>query len=222
MPVKWANLLRDPTQPASTNNAIVGRYAFWVDDEGAKVNVNTADGTEKYTTNSLGIGTPSEVSLEWILGGTNARVLAKEVVLMARTNGFNSPEEVLRVSGVSTNALTNMMFALTAYSRSPELNVFGQPRVAVAPLLGSHGFNSGDMVLNSLTLLPPREIYPTPSQLPAFTFLSRYDIDNQARTNPWPLSLRGELGVFSNGKEKERDMRDALKVRPEQRAELFI
>ena len=56
--VKWANLLRDPTQPASASNAVVGRYAFWVDDEGAKINVNTADGTEKYTTNSLGIGTP--------------------------------------------------------------------------------------------------------------------------------------------------------------------
>ena len=63
--VKWANLLRDPSNPASATNAIVGRYAFWVDDEGAKININTADGTEKYnTTNSLGIGTPSEVSLE--------------------------------------------------------------------------------------------------------------------------------------------------------------
>ena len=47
--VKWANVLRDPTKPASATNAIIGRYAFWVDDEGAKINVNTADGTEKYT-----------------------------------------------------------------------------------------------------------------------------------------------------------------------------
>src|SRR6267142_2581558 len=62
--VKWANVLRDPSQTASSNNAVIGRYAFWVDDEGAKININTADGTEKYTTNSLGIGSPSEVSLE--------------------------------------------------------------------------------------------------------------------------------------------------------------
>ena len=66
--VKWASVLRDPTQSAGSNNAIIGRYAFWVDDEGAKINVNTADGTEKYTTNSLGIGTPSEVSLGVLLG----------------------------------------------------------------------------------------------------------------------------------------------------------
>ena len=62
--VKWANVLRDPSQTAGSDNAIIGRYAFWVDDEGAKININTADGTEKYTTNSLGVGSPSEVSLE--------------------------------------------------------------------------------------------------------------------------------------------------------------
>ena len=43
--VKWANLLKDPSNPASADNPIVGRYAFWVDDEGAEINVNTADGT---------------------------------------------------------------------------------------------------------------------------------------------------------------------------------
>jgi hypothetical protein len=56
--VKWVNLLKDPSQTANSNNAIIGRYAFWVDSEGAKINVNTADGTAKYT-NSLGIGLPS-------------------------------------------------------------------------------------------------------------------------------------------------------------------
>ncbi|MFZ0708433.1 MAG: hypothetical protein WAM53_00180, partial [Terrimicrobiaceae bacterium] len=52
--VKWVNLLRDPSLAAGTTNTIIGRYAFWVDDEGAKINVNTADGTAKYATNSLG------------------------------------------------------------------------------------------------------------------------------------------------------------------------
>ena len=200
--VKWASLLRDPTQPASASNAVVGRYAFWVDDEGAKINVNTADGTEKYTTNSLGIGTPSEVSLEWVLGGTNAKALTKEVVQMARTNGFTSPDEVLRVAGMSTNAVTNQMFALTAYSRSPELNVFGQPRVAVAPLLGDGGWPRSNMVLNSLTLLPAREIYPTPSQLLPYVISSPYDPENQPRNHPWPLALRGEIGAITTGNQE--------------------
>lgn len=40
----WVNVLKDPTQPASVTNPIVGRYAFWIDDESAKVNVNMAYG----------------------------------------------------------------------------------------------------------------------------------------------------------------------------------
>ena len=32
------------------------------------------------------------------------------------------------------------------------------------------------MVLNSLTLLPAREIYPTPSQLPPYVISSPYDV----------------------------------------------
>src|SRR4029450_12313776 len=101
--VKWANMLRDPNQPASARNAIVGRYAFWVDDDGAKININTADGTEKYTTNSLGIGSPSEVSLE-VLFEASGRVASKEVVQLARTRGFHSPQELLQATNVSSNS----------------------------------------------------------------------------------------------------------------------
>ena len=164
--VKWVNLLRDPSQTASSNNAIIGRYAFWVDSEAAKINVNTADGTEKYTTNSLGIGTPSEVSLGVLLGN-NTNGPAKQVVQMARTNGFTSPREILRIPGVANSAFADNIFSLTAHSRAPELNVFGQPRVSIAPMLGDADWQSGEMLLNSLTLASAREIYPTPSQLPA-------------------------------------------------------
>ena len=62
--VKWVNLPANPSQGFGSNNPIVGRYAFWVDSESAKINLNTADGTAKYTTNSLGIGSPTEVSLQ--------------------------------------------------------------------------------------------------------------------------------------------------------------
>ncbi len=222
--VKWANLLRDPTQPAGANNAIVGRYAFWVDDEGAKINVNTADGTEKYTTNSLGIGTPSEVSLQVLFGGTNtnATALSRQVVQMARTNGFTSPREILRVAGVTNSVFADNVFSLTAYSRSPELNVFGQPRLSIAPFLGNAGWNASNMVLNSLTLLPAREIYPTPAQLRPYVISSRYDIDDVSengigdvpRNHPWPMALRGELGVFSAGAQLFHLYHHALQLGP--------
>ena len=135
--VKWANVLRDPSQTASSNNAIIGRYAFWVDDEGAKININTADGTEKYTTNSLGIGSPSEVSLEVLVGGTNGKAASKEIVQIARTRGFHSPREILSATNVAPAVYSDNVFALTTQSRSPDLNIFGQPKMALVPILGA-------------------------------------------------------------------------------------
>lgn len=44
MRVKWINLLTDPSAEPSAANRLVGRYAFWVDDECARVNFNTALG----------------------------------------------------------------------------------------------------------------------------------------------------------------------------------
>ena len=198
--VKWVNLLRNPSQAAASNNTIIGRYAFWVDIEGAKINVNTADGTAKNTTNSLGVGSPTEVSLQVLpqVSLTNAQ----SIVQVARTSNFHSPREILRVPGITPDILTNNVFSLTTYSRSPELNVFGQPRVALSPILGEGGPNwqSGSMVLNSLTLQPAREIYPTPSQLPPYVITSPYDVDpNTPRDQPWPLSLRGAMAAFSTG-----------------------
>ncbi len=46
MPVKWLYILRDGTvtnaAKATADNPIVGRTAFWVDDESTKLNINTA------------------------------------------------------------------------------------------------------------------------------------------------------------------------------------
>jgi hypothetical protein len=202
--VKWVNLWRDPSQPASATNAIVGRYAFWVDDEGAKININTADGTEKYTNSkSLGIGTPSEVSLEAMLGGTNA----KAVVQIARTTGFNSPREMLRASGVAPNDFTDNVFSLTAYSRSPDLNVFGQPKMALAPMLGRADYGATDMVTNGITMRAVREIYPTPSQLPK---LLMQQIGRPGTyTNSWPLAFRQGAALFTGGHRESFELADS-------------
>ena len=196
--VKWVNLLRDPSRAADSNNAIVGRYAFWVDSEGAKINVNTADGTAKYTTNSLGIGSPSEVSLQ-VLAGTNGQLSlsnAQSIVQIARTSNFQSPREILRASGVTPDVYTNNVFSLTAYSRSPELNVFGQPKMALLPLLGTaFVYDSGNvpatnMVINGITLRPGDEIYPTSSQLTNYSM--RNPITGNSNNVPWPLAFRAE------------------------------
>ena len=195
--VKWANVLRDPSQAAGSNNAIIGRYAFWVDDEGAKININTADGTEKYTTNSLGVGSPSEVSLEVLFGGTNGKAPSKEIVAMARTNAFRSPHEILSATNVPPAVYTNNVFALTTYSRSPDLNVFGQPKMALLPIIGGANEFATNMALNGITLRPPTEIYPTPSQLPGYRLTNRY-LD-EVDTRSWPLAFRQNRTDFNTG-----------------------
>ncbi|MCB1230527.1 MAG: hypothetical protein KDN19_09690 [Verrucomicrobiae bacterium] len=44
MRVKWVPMLRDPSEAPSEENPITGRYAFWMDDESAKINFNVALG----------------------------------------------------------------------------------------------------------------------------------------------------------------------------------
>jgi hypothetical protein len=44
MRVAWIPILKDPTTVASATNRITGRYAFWIDDENSRINVNTAYG----------------------------------------------------------------------------------------------------------------------------------------------------------------------------------
>jgi hypothetical protein len=195
--VKWVNLPANPAQGFGSNNPIVGRYAFWVDSESAKINLNTADGTAKYTTNSLGIGSPTEVSLQAVPQITASE--ATNIVQIARTSNFESPREILRAAGVAPTVFTNNVFSITAYSRSPELNVFGQPKMALLPLLGTAWILPDDpggtiwatnMVINGITLRPGNEIYPTPAQLPAYSV--RNPVTGNSVPVPWPLAFRAE------------------------------
>ena len=139
--VKWVNLLQNPAQAASAGNAIIGRYAFWVDHEGAKINVNTADGTDEiHDELSWASVRPRGEPASRSTGQQPISLAsAQDIVRIARSSNFHAPGEILRASGVTADVFTNNVFSLTAYSRSPELNVFGQPRVAVAPILGEPG-----------------------------------------------------------------------------------
>lgn len=44
MRVKWVPVLRNPGEPADSDNPISSRYAFWIDDESARINFNVALG----------------------------------------------------------------------------------------------------------------------------------------------------------------------------------
>jgi len=207
--VQTVNVLQDPSQAASSSNRIIGRYAFWIDDESAKINLNVADGTEKYTTNSLGVGYPTEVDLRVLSqgGSTIGTTEAQSIVQKARTSSFHSPREVLSVSGVTTDFYTNNIFNLTDYSRSPEINIFGQPKIALLPGLGSPNPSAYNMVINGITLLPLTEIYPTPSQLPGFNVKTP---GGWGWGNWWPLAFRSPFPLETSGLASEQLMDGVL------------
>jgi hypothetical protein len=108
-------------QAASAANPIIGRYAFWVDDEGAKININSAS----HRTNALA---PSmkEVDLTGLQGiggaaATNSYMFATNTGYMTtemwKTNAF-SPKPS------AGNYATNR-FYITAYSEGADFNPWG-------------------------------------------------------------------------------------------------
>jgi len=164
----WVNILKDPQVAASGTNPIIGRYAFWVDDESAKLNINTADGTVKNGANgaigasSFGPGTPVEMSLSAlkvndvyiddtnngaIMSGTLATGIAQRTGVRPVLNNpnpvtlFNDPSEILQVAGTASTVYADNNFSITTHNRSPELNIFGEPKIN----LMITGTNYGDI-----------------------------------------------------------------------------
>ncbi len=158
MRVAWVPLLRDPSQTATASNQIVGRYAFWIDDESAKININTAAGKPKQadmdfskvtpgvvTIGGNGGGTyplghPGSVNLD-LLGSLDLPGLANGVLT---SGGFTNPEAIKQyVTAGDTGAFYDSnKFNLTAWSNDPEFNVFGKPRLyQTRKMLGQLGVN---------------------------------------------------------------------------------
>jgi hypothetical protein len=122
MPVNWINVLSDPTTSAGATNPLIGRYAFWVDDESSKVNINTADGTSKYSDPdwtaaassapvSFGNGMPTEVNLQALTGITSS-ALAQNISSVtgvrpgaSATRLFNNP-----AAGSASHYLSEQQF----------------------------------------------------------------------------------------------------------------
>jgi hypothetical protein len=143
MRVAWVPVLRDPTTTAGMANQIAGRYAFWVDDESAKINLNTAYGKPstlnfaKVTPGTIAVnsatyplGHPSSVNLDVLgLSSTELNALAAAV---GQQGGLTSIDEIKAFppTGITADAFLNSnRFLLTTYSRDPEFNVFGKSRL---------------------------------------------------------------------------------------------
>jgi hypothetical protein len=152
MKVGWINVLEDMNAPAAQSNQLTGRVAFWVDDESCKVNLNTADGSKKEdlyrrlgvdeVSGSFGWGTPSEISLQALKDISNVELtkeMAAAIADYAWTRGFNSAAEVSRVPTLPASFFQVNKFNLTHYSKIPELNFHGEPRINLFPVVRQTG-----------------------------------------------------------------------------------
>ena len=162
LPVRWIYLRKDgtlevtvgTTVPAyNANNPLVGRFAFWVDDECARVNLNTAM-YRSSVTNSW--GSAAQVNL-MAFGSTMSPTVidALDQYRTATLSGhyLQTLRDARTISSVLRDLVDNERFSLTVNSQAPELNMFGEPRLVLttqrrlagnAPFLDILAADNGD------------------------------------------------------------------------------
>ena len=159
MMLKWIYLRKDGTRdllsvPATNNatNPIVGRYAYWADDESSKVNYNLA--WTRNSSNPTAASHPSQVNLPTLLNSSqalanavhlyqaspNPTVMAVPANLAAydKLNRFFycTPEDARQVelaaggAGVY-GALDAAKFNVTHYNHDPDTTFFNQQRIVL-------------------------------------------------------------------------------------------
>lgn len=119
----------DPTVPtgAPTANPVVGRYAFWVDDESAKINLNTA-WTGDSTKNTNGLAHPSRINLNAFPPLVPSDIDAIQSY-RGTTHYYDSVEGARLVNANVAALLGTNNFSTTVYNHAPEINMFGEPRI---------------------------------------------------------------------------------------------
>lgn len=110
----------------SQANPVVGRFAFWVDDESAKINLNTAG--KRDATRPL--ADPSQVNLAAVFPTSSE---APDDIMTKRSGSgpFRTLDEARVVSSEVAEQIEANSFSLTALSSSPEENLFNEPRIVL-------------------------------------------------------------------------------------------
>lgn len=128
MRVAWIYVYKDGTHTLTTNaynatNPIIGRFAYWADDESSRIDLNTA---WKRIGNPNSVNHPSRVNL---LAITNLTEVGADLIHDAATNvPFNTPDEARRLAAVSDIISSNRFF-LSHHAFSSALNPWGNPKL---------------------------------------------------------------------------------------------
>jgi hypothetical protein len=124
------NGTRDSNQTPDTSNEanpIVGRVAFWTDDESSRINFNTA---WKRQNNDADPNSPSRIN---VLALSPEMTEADADAIRAEVGRFpfSSPDDVLRVGGELADVLAKERFSATSRSSSPDTNPWGESKIVL-------------------------------------------------------------------------------------------
>jgi uncharacterized protein (TIGR02600 family) len=175
MPVQWIYVLKDGTlsspdeptsspapvsnvatftrtgNPPTAQNPIVGRIAFWTDDECAKVNLNTASEGTYYDTPLANTGKSTDV----FTGGSNGQTVA----LGDATFSVNQPAqyEFQRYPGHPATTCLSAVFgtALTSLARSNLVTAIDQATPRISDSASNGGSSTLGGTQNASAVLKP-------------------------------------------------------------------
>ncbi len=178
----WVDVGRDPTTPPSSINPLIGRYAFWVDDEATKVNVNTAwerdPGPPSNTSTNNSV--PSEIDLRALEGSLfNNGAIAQAIYTNANVapNPRYSTEEEVRRAGLSADDYATNKFFMTVYSSDTNMDTWGRQRINLNNL-GTLDVAVGSDVYNRLADTTYQNIYPSLASSGINNFVTKYGSGN--------------------------------------------
>ena len=148
MPVAWiyvrksGQLVFDSKPPTNKSDPIVGRYAYWTDDESSKINYNLAWG--RTSNNTAPMGDPSKIDLTALppFNGNSAapftqanelHTFISQSVNGAAAHGFyNTPKDARQVPDANlASALETCKFELTHYNNDPDTTFFNKQRIVL-------------------------------------------------------------------------------------------
>lgn len=184
-----------------SNDPIIGRYAYWADDESSKVNYNLAWGRNTSPANSNPPGHPSKINLTALTGMTStfADAIHNFIVEGVTAGGlncnfFNTPAEAWRINADVAGILQSNKFEVTHYNHDPNTTFFNEPRIVLTtrPDYAGWTYKGGTWVgVNGLSGSAGRPLYlrilknegtdTTPPDDPGTAF-----VHNRAVT-PWRL-----------------------------------
>lgn len=144
--VRWIYVQEDGSFSDTMNAQSVGRFAFWVDDESSRVNLNTASRRSASQPDSW----PSQIELGALQG---LDTHAPGIAATASNAPFLTPYDALGRNPDWVNALSTNRFVVTHYTQDPDINPWGEPRIVLTtlqtnangrPFVRITGFPAGD------------------------------------------------------------------------------